>query len=92
MLEVCQVAHLGPSSTPTIMISLSRFESTAIGNGDVSDGPENLSSKGLAALSMRILLDGLSVDMVMVESSSAHASRQYLHKTTVYLRYHAIIP
>ena len=71
MLEVCQVAHLGPSSTPTIMISLSRFESTAIGNGDVSDGPENLSSKGLAALSMRILLDGLSVDMVMVKRAQA---------------------
>ena len=63
MSEVYQVTHLVP-----ISISLSRFESTAIGNGvDVSDGSENLPSKDLTALSVRILLDGLSFDMVMVK-------------------------
>ena len=61
--------HLVPGSTVTI--SLSRFESIgtpAIGNGvDVSDGSENLPSKNLVALSVRILLDSLLVDMVMVK-------------------------
>ena len=65
MSEVYQVTHLVPLSTVTI--SLSRFESTAIGNDvDVSDGSEDLPSKYLA-LSVRLLLDGLSVDMVMVK-------------------------
>jgi hypothetical protein len=51
----------------------------AIGNGvDVGDGSENLPSKDLAALSVLILLDGLSVDMPVVEvrilaSSHGHA-------------------
>ena len=69
MSEVYQVTHLDPVST--ITISLSRFESTAIGNSvDVSDGSENLPSKDLAALSVPILLDDpsvASVDMVMVK-------------------------
>ena len=59
-------AHLVPVST--VFISLSWFESTAIGNGvDVRDGSENLASKDLAALSVRILLGGLSIDIVMVK-------------------------
>jgi hypothetical protein len=63
MSEVYQVTHLVPLSTVTI--SLSRFESTAIGKGvDVSNGSENLPSKDLA-LSVRILSDGLSVDMMV---------------------------
>ena len=58
--------HLVPVSIVTI--SLPQFESTAIGNGvDVSDGSENIPSKDLAALSVRSLLDGLLVDMVMVK-------------------------
>ena len=58
-----EVTHLAPVSTDTI--SLSRFESTAIGNSeDASDGSEGLPSKYRAALSMRILLDDLSEDMV----------------------------
>ena len=67
MSEVHQleVAHLVP-------ISLSQFKSTAIGKGvDVSDELGDLSSKDLAALSMRILLDGLSFDMVMVKRELA---------------------
>ena len=65
-MNVDQVAHLVPVST--IPRSLSRFKSTAIGNGlDVSDGSEKLPSKDLAALSVRIFLDGLSVDMVIVK-------------------------
>ena len=49
-----KVTHLVP-------VSLSRFESTTVGNGvDVSDESENLFSKDLT---VRILLDGLSVDM-----------------------------
>jgi hypothetical protein len=70
MSEVYQVTHLVPVSTFTI--SLSRFESTAIGNGvDVSDGSENLPSKDLAALSVGILLDGLSFDIMMVKKRAA---------------------
>ena len=58
-----EVTYLAPVSTDTI--SLSRFESTAIGNSeDASDGSEALPSKYRAALSMRILLDDLSEDMV----------------------------
>ena len=40
---------------------------TVYSSVDVGDGPENLPSKDLAALSVRILLDGLSVDMEMVK-------------------------
>ena len=73
MSEVNQATHLAPVST--VSISLSRFESTAIGNGvDGSDGSENLSSKDLAALFVRILIDGFSVDMVMVKSRHEYAS------------------
>ena len=74
MLKVYQVTHLVPLSTVTI--SLSRFKSTAIGNGlevSVSGRSENLSSKELATLSVRILLDDLSIDMVMVKRE--HPSR-----------------
>ena len=57
MSKVCQVTHLVP-------LSLSRFESTSVGNGaEVDDEPDNLRSKDLTALSVRILLDWLSVDM-----------------------------
>jgi hypothetical protein len=58
-VEVYQVTHLSP-------VSLWRFESTTVGDGvDLSDESENLSSKDLTALrlSVRSLLDGLSVDM-----------------------------
>jgi hypothetical protein len=66
MSEVYQVTHLVPLST--LIISLSRFESTAIGNGvDMRDGSESIPSEDLAVLSERILLDGLSIDMVMVK-------------------------
>jgi hypothetical protein len=65
MSEVYQVTHLVPRLPVSTTISLSRFESTAIGDGvNVNDGSEDLPSKDLAALSVRILLDGLSVDMV----------------------------
>ena len=50
--------HLLVLCVSTDIISLSRFESTGISNGEVvSDG----------SLSVRILLDGISVDMVMVK-------------------------
>jgi hypothetical protein len=63
-VESYQVTHLVPIST--VNRSLSRFKSTAIGNGmDVSDGSENLPSWDLAGLSVRILLDGLLVDMMV---------------------------
>ena len=62
-----EVTHLVPVST--VATSLSRFEFTAIGNSvEVSDGSENLPSKDPAALSKRILLHDLSVDMVMVKT------------------------
>ena len=67
-------AHLVPGFTVTI--SLSRFESTgtAIGNSvDVSDGSKNFPSKDLVALSVRILLDGLLVDMVMVKGRALYS-------------------
>ena len=52
-----KVTHLVP-------VSLSRFESTTVGNGvEVGDESDDLRSKDLTALSVRILLDGLSVDM-----------------------------
>lgn len=58
------VAHLVPVSTVTIL--LSRFESTAIGNGAVvSDRSENLPSKDLAVLSARFFLDDLSVEVMV---------------------------
>ena len=61
MSKVYQVTHLLP-------VSLSRLESTAVGDGvvDVSDESENLPSKNLTApLSVRSLrlLDGLLVGM-----------------------------
>ena len=65
-----EVAHLVPDELPvsTLTISLSRFESTAIGDGvDVNGKSEGLLSKDLVALSVRILLDGLSVDMMIVK-------------------------
>ena len=49
----------------TLTISLSRFKSTTIDGVVVNDKSEGLLSKDLAALSVRILLDGLSVDMVI---------------------------
>ena len=62
MSEVYQITHLVP-------VSLSRFKSTGIDNGeDVSSESEN-PSNDLAGLSVRILLDGLSDDMVMVKNS-----------------------
>ena len=61
-----EVTHVVPVSTP--IVSLSRFKSKAIDDGvDVNDRSEGLLSKDLAALSLRILLDGLSVDMVIVK-------------------------
>ena len=69
MSEVYKATHLVPVSTMTI--SLSRFESTAIGIGvDVSDGSENLPSKELTALSV---LDDFSIDMVMVKREMCSA-------------------
>jgi hypothetical protein len=65
MSEVYQATHL--VSVSTVSISLSRFKSTAIGKGiDMSDGSEDIPSRDLAGLSVRILLDGLSVDIVPV--------------------------
>ena len=65
-VEVYQVTHLVPVSSVTI--SLSRFESIAIDNGvDVSDESVNLPSKELGTLSVRILLDGLSVGISINE-------------------------
>lgn len=50
----------------------------AIGiSADASDGSESLPSKYLAALSMRILLDGLSDDMVMVKRERCNSGRCY---------------
>ena len=64
-----QITHPVPVSTVTI--SLSQFKSGAIGNGiDLSDGLENLCSRIAAALSVGVLLDGLSVDMVVVKRES----------------------
>jgi hypothetical protein len=71
MSEACQVTHVVPVSTVTI--SLSRFESTATGNVDVSDISENLPWRDLAALklSVRIPIDDLSVDMMVKRESVA---------------------
>ena len=72
MTEVYQVTHLVPELPVSTTLSLSRFESKAICNGvDVSDGSEDIPSKDLAAFSVRILLDGLSVDMAMVKKKKA---------------------
>jgi hypothetical protein len=66
MSEVCQVTHLVPVST--LFISLSRFESTATGNGvDMRDGSERIPSKDLAGLCEGIFLDGPAIDMVVVK-------------------------
>ena len=56
-MNVKTVTHL-------VSVSLSWFESTTVGNGvEVGDESDNLRSKDLTALSVRILLDGLSVVM-----------------------------
>ena len=67
MSEVYQVTHLVPVLS-TLIISLSRFVSTPVGNGvDMRDGLESIPSKDLAILSDGTLLDGFSIDMVMVK-------------------------
>ena len=68
--------HLLVHCVSTDIISLSRFESTGISNGEVvSDG----------SLSVRILLDGISVDMVMVKRErlvgNYHSSDASSHAT-----------
>ena len=60
--------HLLVLPVSNVIIPLSQSESTDIRNCIlVSDGSENLPSKDLATLSVRILLDGLSVGISINE-------------------------